>query len=245
MTTWTCLQETMTPKGDEKSSYSEVSADSSMRRQVAARQAKRSMRRSPSSHSRRARSSRVSRSAEDARGRKGESAKAQPETKESPVELSPHATRPAVPAEPPRGGDEKENCRFCWKPISTSPAARAQHEHGNELCIAWQLYGRMQKEEQNGAGWKRARRNAALLKRQRDQEQYPEGRGTRTAGPSKPEQTERRERSRREGRKQPRAPSPSPVKQTREKRRSPTPSSHSPDRRKHRRQQQVVINMRW
>ena len=156
MTTWTCLQETMTPKGDEKSSYSEESADSSMRRQVAARQAKRSMRRSPSSHSRRARSSRVSRSAEDARGRKGESAKAQPEAKESPVELSPRATRPAVPAEPPRGGDEKENCRFCWKPISTSPAARAQHEHGNELCIAWQLYGRMQKEEQNGAGWKRA-----------------------------------------------------------------------------------------
>lgn len=281
------LQDNMTPKSGEESQYSgsdDASADSSMRRAAAASRAKRSLRRSPSRRkAARDRSSGRARSAGRGRSPKRARSPCAPAQAEATTADSARgrsqakSERPAEPENSPEpstsgpGGagknakQQKVRCRFCWKWLDGSPAARDQHEFGNAACIAWQLFSRMTKEEQNTAGWNKAQRNARLLKQQRDKEKYPEEREPRGSSckqkkpakgpaekkepsPSPAPSARSAATSRSKKKRLPPSPSPAPVRLKRRPR-SPSPDADGDGAAGHRHprrgSQQVIINMRW
>ena len=111
--------------------------------------------------------------------------------------------RPKEPAEPPKtsacvtrgnatkgkapAGAPAGHCQWCWRKLGKAAAAQDQHTYSNLHCITWQMYESQSPPRQD---WRAAQKAAERLKRNRDNQMYPERQSQPAASAHKAKQEE-------------------------------------------------------
>ncbi|CAJ1454862.1 unnamed protein product [Effrenium voratum] len=191
--------------------------------------------------------------------------------------------RPKEPAEPPKtsacvtrgnatkgkapAGAPAGHCQWCWRKLGKAAAAQDQHTYSNLHCITWQMYESQSPPCQD---WRAAQKAAERLKRNRDNQMYPERQSQPAASAHKAKQEEpdcsqpkvkraasatttRRKKKDKSKRKKdsssPGSPSPAPKKKKEKKKKKLSSSDSSAEPRQKKRkgsgslQGKIIINM--
>ena len=93
-----------------------------------------------------------------------------------------NATKGKAPAGAPAG-----HCQWCWRKLGKAAAAQDQHTYSNLHCITWQMYESQSPPRQD---WRAAQKAAERLKRNRDNQMYPERQSQPAASAHKAKQEE-------------------------------------------------------